>query len=147
MTTDPDIPLRVAVSTYILGNPSGSNRGSVASVPRFEQVRVTVRQSDTPKDDVLWLNDLGGFDNLLGNRMLAVLLVEPRGHEACLPVAENLPDLALGACHGHPCDPKNLSLGSCAAVEALLFLNWPRASSANATLLFYRSLFGSHGGR
>lgn len=64
-----------------------------------------------------------------------------------LLVAENLPDLALGACHGHPCDPKNLSLGSCAAVEALLFLNWPRTSSANATLLFYRSLFGSHGGR
>ena len=74
-------PLRVIVARIDEVNSICSTTPATIKV---EQVRVTVRQSDTPKDDVLWLNDLGGFDNLLGNRMLAVLLVEPRGHEACI---------------------------------------------------------------
>jgi hypothetical protein len=35
-TTEPDIPLRVAVSISIFSNPSGLKVGSIAMLPRFQ---------------------------------------------------------------------------------------------------------------
>jgi len=36
ITTEPDMPSRLAMSTNIFGKPSGSNVGSSATLPRFQ---------------------------------------------------------------------------------------------------------------